>query len=196
LQELSVTIGGMGLILASASPRRSELLRKARIVFRVEPAHVPEERSNAENPKAYAERLARDKARAIAAKHPNDFVLGADTIVVCDAHVLEKPTDESDAARMLRLLSGRSHQVITGICLCEPNSEWVESETTTVHVASLTDDEIADYIHTGEPMDKAGAYGIQGMFSRWVSGIEGDYFNVVGLPIARVCGMLKRARVI
>jgi len=186
----------MGLILASASPRRSELLRKARIVFRTEPAHVPEQRSPHEEPKAYAERLARDKARAIAAKHPNDFVLGADTIVVCDAHVLEKPADELDAARMLRLLANRTHQVTTGVCLCGPQSEIVETETTRVTVAPLTDDEIADYIHTGEPMDKAGAYGIQGMFSRWVTAIEGDYFNVVGLPIARVYAILRRTGVL
>jgi septum formation protein len=183
----------MGLILASASPRRSELLRKARLVFRVEPAHVPEERSEDENPKAYAERLAREKARAIAAKYPNDFVLGADTIVICDAHVLEKPADEAEAAHMLRQLSGRSHEVTTGVCLCGPSVEILESETTLVTVASLSDDEIAEYIHTGEPMDKAGAYGIQGMFSRWVTEIEGDYFNVVGLPIARVYRMLQRA---
>lgn len=183
----------MGLILASASPRRSELLRKARIVFRTEPAHVPEERSNGEAPKAYAERLARDKARTIAAKYPNDFVLGADTIVVCDEHVLEKPADEADAARMLKLLAGRSHEVTTGVCLCGPQSEVLESETTLVNVSEISDEEIADYVHTGEPMDKAGAYGIQGMFSRWVAGIEGDYFNVVGLPIARVYRMLQRA---
>ena len=154
---------------------------------------MPEERSEDENPKAYAERLARDKARAIAAKYPNDFVLGADTIVICDAHVLEKPADEADAAHMLRLLSGRSHEVTTGVCLCGSSVETVESETTRVTVASLSDDEIAEYVHTGEPTDKAGAYGIQGMFSRWVTGIEGDYFNVVGLPIARVYRMLQRA---
>ena len=183
----------MGLILASASPRRSELLRKARLVFRVEPAHLPEERADMENPKAYAERLAREKARAIAARYPNDFVLGADTIVVCDAHVLEKPADESDAAHMLRVLSGRSHEVTTGVCLCSPRGERVESETTLVTVASLSDNEIEEYVHTGEPMDKAGAYGIQGMFSRCVTGIQGDYFNVVGLPIARVYRMLKDA---
>jgi septum formation protein len=182
----------MGLILASASPRRSELLRKARMVFRVEPAHVPEERANGEAPKTYAERLARDKARAIASKYPNDLVLGADTIVVCDAHVLEKPADEADAARMIRLLSGRTPEVTTGICLCGPQTEIVETETTRVAVAELSDEEIAEYIHTGEPMDKAGAYGIQGMFSRWVTGIDGDYFNVVGLPIARVYRMLRR----
>lgn len=149
-----------------------------------------------EDPKTYAERLAQDKARAIAAKHPQDFVIGADTIVVCDAEVLEKPVDETDAARMLLLLSGRTHQVTTGICLCGPQVEWVESETTGVTVASLSDEEIADYIHTGEPIDKAGAYGIQGMFSRWVKGIEGDYANVVGLPVARVYAMLKRAEAI
>ena len=183
----------MGLILASASPRRSELLRKARIVFRTEPAHVPEGRAAGEAPTVYAERLSREKARAIAAKHPGDFVLGADTIVVCDAHVLEKPTDEPDAARMLRLLAGRTHDVTTGVCLCGPNTEIVESETTRVTVAEISEEEITDYVHTGEPMDKAGAYGIQGMFSRWVTGIEGDYFNVVGLPIARVYAMLRRA---
>jgi septum formation protein len=186
----------MGLILASASPRRSELLRKARIVFRVEPAHVPEERADGENPAEYTRRLARDKAGTLAARYPNDFVLGADTTVVCDAHVLEKPADEEDAARMLRLLSGRGHEVITGVCLRGPQLEIVEHETTHVEVARLTEEEIAEYVHTGEPMDKAGAYGIQGMFSRWVTGIEGDYLNVVGLPIARVYGMLRRARVI
>ena len=187
---------GMGLILASASPRRSELLRKARLVFRVEPAHVPEERTAGEDPKAYAERLARDKARAIAAKHPHDFVLGADTIVVADAHVLEKPADEADAARMIRILAGRTHEVTTGVCLCGPNFEIVETETTRVIVTQMSDEEIADYIHTGEPMDKAGAYGIQGMFSRWVTGIAGDYFNVVGLPIARVYRMLRTSKLL
>jgi septum formation protein len=186
----------MGLILASASPRRSELLRKARLVFRVEPAHVPEAPTPGEAPQAYAERLAREKARTIAAKYPNDFVLGADTVVVVDEHLLEKPADEGDAARMLRLLSGRSHEVTTGVCLCGPGIEIVERETTCVTVAALSDDEIADYVHTGEPMDKAGGYGIQGMFSRWVTGIEGDYFNVVGLPIARVYRMLRRAGVL
>jgi septum formation protein len=185
----------MGLILASASPRRSELLRKARIVFRVEPAHVPEAPSAGEAPRTYAERLARDKARVIASKHPNDFVLGADTIVVVDQQILEKPADEADAARMLRLLSGRTHEVTTGVCLCGPGTEVVESETTRVVVAELSDEEIADYVHTGEPMDKAGAYGIQGMFSRWVKGIEGDYANVVGLPVARVYPMLKSASI-
>ncbi|ABF39245.1 maf protein [Candidatus Koribacter versatilis Ellin345] len=187
---------GMGLILASASPRRSELLRKARMVFRVEPAHVPEVHTAGEDPKQYAQRLARDKARAVAAKYPNDFVIGADTIVVADAHVLEKPADEADAARMIRMLSGHTHEVTTGVCLCGPNVEIVETETTRVTVAEISDEEIADYIHTGEPMDKAGAYGIQGMFSRWVTGIEGDYFNVVGLPIARVYRMMRRAGVL
>lgn len=185
----------MGLILASASPRRSELLRKARIVFRVEPAHVPEERSAGEDPVQYTRRLARDKAMTVAARYPNDFVLGADTTVVCDEHVLEKPADEQDALRMLRLLSGRQHEVITGVCLCGPQLEIVEHESTQVAVAKMSEEEMADYVHTSEPMDKAGAYGIQGMFSRWVRGIEGDYLNVVGLPIARVYGMLRRAGV-
>ncbi len=183
----------MAVVLASASPRRAELLRKARIDFRVEPAHIPEQRADGELPIGYAQRLARDKARTIAARYPEAFVLGADTIVLCDAHVLEKPADPSDAQRMLRLLAGRTHEVTTGVCLCGPHTEFVESETTRVTVAELSDEEIAAYVSTGEPMDKAGAYGIQDMFSRWVTGIEGDYFNVVGLPVARVYRMLRRA---
>lgn len=183
----------MPLILASASPRRSELLRNAAIPFTVEPAHVPEQPAAHETPVDYAQRLARDKARAVSARHPESAVLGADTVVVVDQHLLEKPTDQADAARMLRLLSGRTHQVITGVCLLAPHFEQTEAEITQVVFSPLSEREIAAYIASGEPMDKAGAYAIQGMASRWVERIEGCYFNVVGLPLPRVYRMLRAA---
>ncbi len=179
------------LILASASPRRSELLQNARISFEVDPAHVHEEPRAGEKPLDYAQRLARDKATAVLARHPNAVVLGADTVVVADEHLLEKPADSEDATRMLRLLSGRTHQVITGVCLAGPGFEGTEAETTQVTFVEMSGAEIAEYVAGGEPMDKAGAYGIQGMASRWVERIEGCYFNVVGLPVARVYRMLR-----
>ena len=181
----------MPLILASASPRRSELLRNAGIAFTVAPAHVPEQAYPNEQPLLYAQRLARDKARAIFVRHPDSVVLGADTIVVADEHLLEKPCDEQDAARMLQLLSGRVHQVITGVCLSAAALEQTEAEITEVRFSPLTESEIAAYIATREPMDKAGAYAIQGMASRWVERIEGCYFNVVGLPVPRVFRMMQ-----
>ena len=181
----------MTLILASASPRRSELLRNASIPFVVERAHVPEQPLPNEQPLVYAQRLARDKALAVFARHPDTVVLGADTIVVADEHLLEKPVDAEDAARMLRLLSGRAHQVITGVCLMSAGFEQTEAEITEVRFSSLSGSEIADYVATGEPMDKAGAYAIQGVASRWVERIDGCYFNVVGLPVPRVYRMLR-----
>jgi septum formation protein len=183
----------MPLILASASPRRAELLRNAAIPFTVEPAHVAEQVAAHETPVDYAQRLARDKARAVFARHPGNVVLGADTVVVVDQHLLEKPTDQADATRMLRLLSGRSHQVITGVCLIAPGFEQTEAEITQVVFCALSDGEIGDYVASGEPMDKAGAYAIQGMASRWVERIEGCYFNVVGLPVPRVYRLLHVA---
>jgi septum formation protein len=181
------------LILASASPRRAELLRNAWFAFTIVPAHVREEPLPNETPLDYAQRLARDKASAIFASHPADAVLGADTVVVVDEHLLEKPTDAEDAIRMLRLLSGRTHQVITGVCLVASGFERTEAEVTQVTFSQLSDDEIAAYVETGEPMDKAGAYAIQGMASRWVERIEGCYFNVVGLPMSRVYRLLRAA---
>ena len=181
----------MPLILASASPRRAELLRNAGIRFSVDPAHVPEEPTPHERPVDYAQRLARDKARAVFARHSDSVVLGADTIVVADEHLLEKPLDAEDAARMLRLLAGRSHQVITGVCLLGAGFEQTETEITEVRFSSLSESEIAEYVATGEPMDKAGAYAIQGVASRWVERIDGCYFNVVGLPVPRVYRMLR-----
>ncbi len=180
------------LILASASPRRAELLRNAGLEFELRPAHIPEQRQDSEPPLRYATRLARDKARAVAAASPGAFVLGADTIVVADEHVLEKPADAADAARMLRLLSGRTHQVTTAVCLVGPGVDDTATETTEVVMTSISEEEIRAYVATGEPMDKAGAYAIQGHASRWVTRIDGCYFNVVGLPVPLVYRMLRR----
>jgi septum formation protein len=180
------------LVLASASPRRQELLRNALIPFEVQPANIPEDLLPGEAAQACAERLAREKALAVARQRPNDCVLGADTIVAVDGKILGKPIDAGDATRMLRLLSGRDHQVITGVCLIVDGESFVASVTTLVTVTEITDHEIADYIATGEPMDKAGAYAIQGVASRWIPRIEGDYSNVVGLPVALVFRMLRQ----
>jgi len=190
------------LILASASPRRQELLRNAGIQCVVQAADIDETPLANESPQNCAERLARDKAFAIFQSRPQDYVLGADTIVVVDDKMLGKPRDASDARSMLQLLSGRTHKVITGVCLVTPSMRNFEStsdgreaitvsETTLVTMCKISDEEIRDYIATGEPMDKAGAYAIQGIASRWIHHIEGDYSNVVGLPVARVYAMLQ-----
>jgi len=190
----------MALILASASPRRQELLRNAGIEFKVHPANVPENIFPGESPEAYARRLAVAKARKVCETHSADQVLGADTIVVVDDSILEKPSDLQDAARMLRLLSGREHRVITGVCLITPDAkpgqparEDIRHETTHVTMKSLTEEDIRTYVAHGEPMDKAGAYAIQGLASRWIPKIEGCYFNVVGLPVPLVSAMLVAA---
>jgi len=181
------------LVLASASPRRQELLRNAQIEFAVQPADILEIPLPGESPKDCAERLAREKALAVFRQRPDDCVLGADTVVFVDGEILGKPNDAADAARMLRLLSGRTHPVITGVCLIEKNLESpdVRSQTTLVTMDPLTEEQINFYVGTGEPMDKAGAYAIQGVASRWISQIEGDYFNVVGLPVSLVFRMLQ-----
>jgi septum formation protein len=182
------------IVLASQSPRRAELLRNARIECRVQPADIPEEIKPHESPAEYVQRLARDKARKVHAQLAgNELVLGADTTVVIDGGVLEKPADAEDARRMLRKLSGRTHDVLTGVCLMGKDFEDVQVETTTVLFAGLSEKEIDEYVASGEPMGKAGAYGIQGMASRFSNRIEGDYFNIVGLPIPRVYRMLKAA---
>jgi len=184
------------LVLASASPRRQELLRNAGIPFEVQPADISEDPQPGEAAKDCAERLAREKALAVAGQRPQDCVLGADTVVVVDGQILGKPSDAADAARMLRLLSGREHQVITGVCLVASGQRSVASETTSVTMSEISEKEITDYVASGEPMDKAGAYGIQGIASRWIPRIEGDYCNVVGLPVALVWRMLRQARAI
>ncbi|MBI3476810.1 MAG: septum formation inhibitor Maf [Acidobacteria bacterium] len=179
------------LVLASASPRRQELLRAAGIPFEVQPADIVEDPLRDESAKACAERLASEKALAVARQSPKDAVLGADTIVVIDNKILGKPANAADAARMLRMLSGREHQVITGVCLMVGGQATVGSETTSVTMSAISEKEIADYVATGEPMDKAGAYAIQGIASRWIPRIDGDYSNVVGLPVALVWKMLR-----
>jgi len=181
-------------VLASASPRRQELLRTAGISFTVQAADIDETPLADEKAEQCARRLAREKALAVSRLRPLDRVLGADTIVVVDGEILGKPRDGADAARMLRLLSGRTHEVITGVCLVEAGGTEVStaSETTRVTMNELSDREIQEYVAGGEPMDKAGAYAIQGMASRWIPRIEGDYSNVVGLPVALVYNMLRQ----
>jgi|CZKF01.1.fsa_nt_gi septum formation protein len=233
------------LVLASASPRRRELLTQAGYSFEVHPADIPEDPLPNEDPIAYVTRLAREKAEAVFAElsyktpgapgpshlgtwettnprsapnpalyqgttsvvpqtHQNEVralapegvlsetltVLAADTTVTLDNQILGKPSDPADAARMLRLLSGRTHNVITGVALLTATSTQVASETTAVTFIALSEKDIAAYVATGEPMDKAGAYAIQGRAARWIPRIEGDYFNVVGLPIALVSALL------
>ncbi len=173
------------LVLASASPRRRDLLAAARIPCEVRAANVPEVRREGEAAESYVRRLAHDKAHAVPVQ-AGEVILAADTTVVVDNHSLEKPVDAADAARMLRLLSGRSHSVLTAICLRTGERARTAVERTEVAVSPLAEEDIARYAASGEPMDKAGAYGIQGMFSRWVTGVNGCYFNVVGLPVSLV----------
>jgi septum formation protein len=175
----------MDLVLASQSPRRSELLRMAGFSFRLRARPVPEVRAEAEDPREYVMRLARAKAEA-AWEGAREVVLGADTTVVLGEFVLEKPADAAEARSMLTALSGCEHTVITGICLRHPGGAIVEHESTRVHFAVLDAAEIDAYVNSGEPMDKAGAYAIQGLASKFVDRIEGCYFNVMGLPVARV----------
>jgi septum formation protein len=183
------------LILASASPRRRELLTQAGYTFEVRPAHIDEDLRLDEEPITYVVRLARDKARAVfaAVNDPDAIVLGADTTVTLDSHILAKPEDAADAARMLRMLSGRTHRVITGVAVATAKGTEVAAEATGVQFLTLSDEEIAAYVATGEPMDKAGAYGIQGLAAKWIPRVEGCYFNVVGLPLALVSAMLDAA---
>jgi septum formation protein len=217
------------LVLASASPRRRELLAQAGFAFEVRAADICEEPLPGEDPIAYVVRLAREKAQVVfdeVVSHPfrteremdgapggraeltrsaeagpstalrsaqDDrlVVLGADTTVVVDGVILGKPVDAGDAARMLRMLSGRTHRVVTGVAVVSAARCEVAAEVTAVRFLTLSDAEIEAYIATGEPMDKAGAYAIQGRAAKWIPRIEGDYFNVVGLPLALVSALLE-----
>jgi septum formation protein len=180
------------LILASSSPRRQELLRQAGISFEVHPANILEVRSAGESPLDYARRLAQEKALAVAKKFSGRFVLGADTIVVAGDQLLEKPSDAEDAARMLRLLSGRGHEVTTAVSLVSP-ARTVDTRhcTTQVFFRELQEKELLEYAASAEPLDKAGAYAIQGGAAQWNVRLEGDYSNVVGLPLPLVGEMLR-----
>ena len=182
------------LLLASASPRRAELLRAAGIAFDVMPADVDEAIGDGERPHDYVARVAKDKARAVSTAHRDRLVLAADTTVVVDGHILAKPVDAEDAGRMLRMLSGRWHEVLTAVAVASKGAVVLtQVASTRVEFASMRADEIDWYVSSGEPMDKAGAYAIQGLASRFVTSIEGSYSNVVGLPVALVYGMLERA---
>jgi len=180
----------MRLILASASPRRTGLLREAGYAFDVEPAHVDESGLAGEAPRAYVLRVAALKARAVAASHPDDLVLAADTTVVIDGLMLAKPSDDDDARRMLGLLSGRTHDVLTGVVLVCAGRESSAVADTRVRFRPLTRAEIDWYVASGEPQDKAGAYGVQGLASRFVEAVDGSYSNVVGLPVGAVRALL------
>jgi septum formation protein len=181
----------MRLILASASPRRAELLRAAGIEFDVLPADVDERFLPGETPEDAVARLATLKATVIAAHRPDAVVLGADTTVVVAGESLGKPADAADAARMLRLLSGTTHEVLTGICLKGKGRTLVHVEPSRVRMLIMSEAEIDWYVATGEAFDKAGAYAVQGLASRFIEGIDGSYSNVVGLPISSVYELLK-----
>jgi len=201
------------LILASASPRRRELLAQAGYAFTVEAPDVDESERAGESPAAYVQRLAEEKAQAIFARHiqssgapfmtassswvgSNDLpliVLGADTTVVCEGHIVAKPADAADAKRMLQRLAGRTHQVLTGIAAVTRTGTTSAVETTDVTFSPIPEVELDLYCATPEPFDKAGAYGIQGYAARWIPRIDGDYFNVMGLPIARTVQLIEDA---
>ena len=194
------------LILASGSPRRHELLSQAGLTFTVVAAGINEDLMPNESAAAYVQRLAEEKAQAVWNAHsssvnpdnpdnPDDplIVVGADTCVVCDGHILGKPVDTADARRMLELLSGRTHAVLTGLAVVTANKVVRDLEITQVTFNRIDNAEIARYIASGEPLDKAGAYAIQGYAARWIPRIEGCYFNVVGLPIARTIAVLAEA---
>lgn len=181
----------MNLILASASPRRRELLSHFTRDFSIDPAAGPETPPDHAAPGDIVKALSAAKAAEVASRHPGDLILAADTIVELDGTVLGKPHDRADAARMLRVLSGREHRVYTGITLARDGEIVSEAEMTRVFFREMSDREIAAYVDSGEPMDKAGAYGYQGLAALFVERIDGDFFNVVGLPLCRLGRMLS-----
>jgi septum formation protein len=172
------------LILASASPRRRELLTQAGYMFQVHAADIDETRRNGEDPAAYVQRLALEKAQAIQRRFSNARILGSDTTVVLHGEVLNKPKDRDEAARMLRALAGRKHEVHTGVAYLAGSLVRQHVETTSVFFTEISEADLEFYLTTGDSLDKAGAYGIQGYAARWIHRVEGDFFNVMGLPIA------------
>jgi septum formation protein len=180
------------LILASGSPRRAQILRTIGWTFEALPVGIDETRQHGEEAVAFVQRLAREKVEAAAAKSAGRPLVGADTTVVIDGEILEKPLDPADAGRMLRLLSGKWHQVLTGVAVLnrEDSAPKVGYELTEVKFAAMTPAEVDWYVASGEPMDKAGAYAIQGLGARFIEGIRGDYYNVVGLPVRRLYSLL------
>lgn len=187
----------MKLILASSSPRRAEILRHAGFSFEIRPTHVDESLRPGERPADYVLRLARAKAQAAAEDEiifgESAYVIGADTVVVAEGELLGKPAKTEDARRMLFRLRGKTHEVLTGLSiLAIPEAKRVDHvETTRVTFLKISDQEVEEYISSGEPFDKAGAYGIQGIGGRFVERIEGCYFNVMGLPVSRLWGFLR-----
>lgn len=182
--------GGRRVILASASPRRKELLRLVIDEFDVIPSDIEEIAHG--TPAQQVKKLAYDKAADVAAAYPDALVIGADTLVFLGREPLGKPKDEDDAHRMLKRLAGRTHRVLTGVCVICGDKKLTAAERTHVRFAPLTDAEIEAYIRTSEPMDKAGAYGIQGQFAKHIAGLRGCYFNVVGLPLNLLYNMIKQ----
>ncbi len=189
------------LILASSSPRRRELLTQAGLEFSIETADLDETPQPGEAPAHYVQRLAVEKAQAVWARHKGSddsadpiTVVGADTTVVLEGEILGKPVDQADARRMLELLSGRTHQVLTGVAAITRSTVASEVEITQVYFDLISERELVRYLASGEPMDKAGAYGIQGYAARWIPKIEGCFFNVVGLPLARTLAVIARAQ--
>ena len=179
------------LILASASPRRKELLELANYEFRCIPSDAEENMDDFQSVEQLTMDLAALKARDVFRNHPNDVVIGADTVVAIDGKVLGKPKDQADARRMLEMLSGREHRVSTGVAICSPRGEEIFCVSAGVEFYPLSAREISDYVASGEPMDKAGAYGIQGLGALLIKGICGDYYTVMGLPIAELSRRLK-----
>jgi septum formation protein len=179
------------LLLASASPRRAELLRAAGISFDIQPANADESVHPGEQPAAYVQRVAEAKARVVLPRAGARVVLAADTTVVVDGDIFGKPQNGQDAVRMLRALRGRRHEVMTGVTLAAAARVMTRVETTAVEFAPLSEDEIDWYVASGEPADRAGAYAVQGLASRFVTRVEGSYSNVVGLPVSLVYDMLK-----
>ena len=182
------------IILASASPRRAEILHTVGWPFEALPVNIDESRRENEAAANYVQRLAREKAEAAAQKTRDQLIVAADTTVVIDDHILEKPLDENDARRMLRLLNNRWHQVLTGVAIIDAQSRTtIAHELTEVKFAAMSDLQIEWYVGSGEPMDKAGAYAIQGLGARFIEGIRGDYFNVVGLPVRLLYELVLQA---